>query len=77
VYRFEAYTPKKKRKLGYYALPVLWRDRVIGWASVAVKEGRVEAQLGFVEGSAPRGHAFKRALEEELERMRGFLLVDA
>ena len=31
-YRFEAYTPPPKRKLGYYALPLLWRDRVIGWA---------------------------------------------
>jgi hypothetical protein len=30
VYRFEAYTPVPKRRLGYYALPLLWRDRVIG-----------------------------------------------
>jgi uncharacterized protein YcaQ len=36
VYRFEAYTPAPKRKLGYYALPLLWRDRVIGWANLAV-----------------------------------------
>ena len=34
AYRFEAYTPAPKRKLGYYALPLLWRDRVIGWANV-------------------------------------------
>jgi uncharacterized protein len=31
AYRFEAYTPLRKRKLGYYALPLLWRDRVVGW----------------------------------------------
>jgi uncharacterized protein YcaQ len=36
IYRFEAYTPAPKRKLGYYALPLLWRDRVIGWANLAV-----------------------------------------
>ena len=36
-YRFEAYTPAPKRKLGYYALPLLWRDRVIGWANLSVK----------------------------------------
>ena len=35
AYRFEAYTPVPKRKLGYYALPLLWRDRVIGWANVS------------------------------------------
>ena len=39
AYRFEAYTPVPKRKLGYYALPLLWRDRVIGWANVSVKDG--------------------------------------
>ena len=31
AYRFEAYTPASKRKLGYYALPLLWDDQVIGW----------------------------------------------
>jgi uncharacterized protein YcaQ len=36
VYRFEAYTPAPKRKLGYYALPLLWRERVIGWANLAL-----------------------------------------
>ena len=39
VYRFEAYTPPSKRKLGYYALPLLWRERVIGWGNLAVKGG--------------------------------------
>ena len=29
-----------QRKLGYYALPLLWRDRVIGWANVAISERR-------------------------------------
>ena len=35
-YRFEAYTPAPKRVRGYYALPLLWRDEVIGWGNVAV-----------------------------------------
>ena len=29
-YRFEAYTPAPKRKFGHYALPLLWRDGIIG-----------------------------------------------
>ena len=36
AYRFEAYTPVPKRRWGYYALPLLWRDRVIGWANASV-----------------------------------------
>lgn len=77
VYRFEAYTPAAKRKLGYYALPLLWRDRVIGWGNVARDEGRrtpnLNADIGYVAGKAPRDRAFKRELEAELERMREFL----
>jgi hypothetical protein len=30
-YRLEAYTPVSKRRWGYYALPLLWRDQVVGW----------------------------------------------
>ena len=71
-YRFEAYTPVAKRKLGYYAMPLLWRDRVIGWANVAVKEGTLACDVGYV-GSPPRERAFKRELEEELNRFRRFL----
>lgn len=72
VYRFEAYTPAPKRKLGYYALPLLWRDRVIGWGNLAVKGGKLEAQLGYV-GSRPRDREFRRELDAELDRMRVFL----
>ena len=72
VYRFEAYTPAPKRKLGYYALPLLWRDRVIGWGNLSVKDGELKSELGYV-GSPPRDRAFQRELEAELQRMRDFL----
>jgi len=72
AYRFEAYTPAPKRKLGYYALPLLWNDRVIGWGNVQVVEGRLTPELGYVE-TAPRSRAFRVALEEELHRLGVFL----
>ncbi len=72
-YRFEAYTPAPKRKRGYYALPILWRDRVIGWANVSVENGNLHAELGYVESHGPRDRAFKRELDAELGRMRVFL----
>jgi uncharacterized protein YcaQ len=74
VYRFEAYTPAAKRKLGYYALPLLWRDRVIGWANVSLESGALDAQLGYVASHPPRERAFARELDAELHRMRAFLL---
>lgn len=72
AYRFEAYTPVQKRKLGYYAMPLLWRDRVIGWGNLSVKNGVLNSEFGYVE-SPPRDRAFKRELEAELDRMRVFL----
>lgn len=72
VYRFEAYTPAPKRKFGYYAMPLLWRDQVIGWANLAVKNGALYYELGYTN-SPPRERAFKHELDAELERMRTFL----
>lgn len=74
AYRFEAYTPVPKRKLGYYALPLLWRDRVVGWGNVAIKDGQVHANFGYVDAKPPRDRAFRRELDAELERMRAFLI---
>jgi uncharacterized protein YcaQ len=73
AYRFEAYTPPAKRKLGYYALPLLWRDEVIGWGNVSVKDGALASDFGFVAGRAPRDPAFRRERDAELERVRAFL----
>jgi uncharacterized protein len=72
VYRFEAYTPAVKRKLGYYAMPLLWRDRVIGWGNISVRNAELNADFGYVK-SQPRDRAFKKELEAELDRMRAFL----
>lgn len=68
-YRFEAYTPPGKRKMGYYALPLLWRADVIGWVNVADRN----VIPGFIHGSPPVEPAFQRAFDEEVERLRYFL----
>ncbi|MBC7954450.1 MAG: GNAT family N-acetyltransferase, partial [Cytophagales bacterium] len=72
TYKFEAYTPAPQRKLGYYALPMLWGDRVIGWGNVSVADGRVKHQLGFA-GKAPREARYRDEFAAELERMQVFL----
>jgi uncharacterized protein YcaQ len=76
AYRFEAYTPPAKRKLGYYALPLLWRDDVVGWANLSVQRSSLVSEPGYVAGHAPRHRAFGRELERELARMRLFLRLD-
>lgn len=73
VYRFEAYTPAAKRVRGYYALPLLWGDRVIGWGNLSVKCGQLECEFGYVDSKPPRERNFQRELEAEVERMKYFL----
>jgi uncharacterized protein YcaQ len=74
AYRFEAYTPAPKRQLGYYALPLLWRDEVIGWGNLALtRTGALDARFGYVAGRAPRDAAFRRELDAELARLETFV----
>jgi uncharacterized protein YcaQ len=71
-YRFEAYTPKAKRVRGYYALPLLWGDNIIGWANANVTDGALNVDIGFVE-KRPADKDFRPELEAEIERMQAFL----
>ncbi len=75
AYRFEAYTPPAKRVRGYYALPLLWRDHVLDWANVSIRGCELVVDPGYVAGRAPRGVAYRAALDAEIERMRSFLAL--
>jgi len=75
AYRFEAYTPAPKRVRGYYALPLLWGEHVIGWGNVAVADGRLTPQFGYVSGKPPRDKAYRAALDDELDRLHRFLAL--
>jgi uncharacterized protein len=71
-YRFEAYVPAAKRRLGYYALPLLYGDQVIGWANLHVRDGQLESDFGYA-AHRPGDRVFKRELDAELERIKTFL----
>jgi len=77
TYRFEAYTPASKRVRGYYALPLLWRERVIGWGNLSVENGELKADVGYVDSHPPEDPDFHRELEAELDRIRFFLRLKA
>ena len=68
----EAYVPAHKRRMGHYAMPMLWGDQVLGWANLKVVEGRLQHELGFV-GPRPRDRDFHRAVDEALQHMHEFL----
>ncbi len=71
-YRFEAYTPLPKRKLGYYAMPLLWCDDIVGWVNISNRQETLNVQPGFIKAE-PQDAAFRREYEAEVERFRRFL----
>lgn len=73
AFRFEAYLPVAKRARGYYALPLLWKDDVVGWGNVSVKDDEMQVELGYASGRPPRDRGFRRELDAEIERLRVFL----
>ena len=71
-YKLEAYVPAHKRRMGHYAMPMLWGEQIVGWANLKVVDGRLQHELGFV-APRPRGSAFQLALDEALQQMQEFL----
>ncbi len=72
AYRFEAYVPAHKRLRGYYAMPLLWGDAVIGWVNANVEGKKLNLEFGYVE-KCPREMLFRSELEAEISRFKTFL----
>jgi uncharacterized protein YcaQ len=73
-YRIEIYTPAPQRKYGYYVLPLLHHDRIVGRVCVKAdrQAGVLRANASHHEAHAdPAGTA--AALAEELKLMAGWL----
>jgi uncharacterized protein YcaQ len=77
AYRFEAYTPAAKRVRGYYALPLLWREAIVGWGNLSLAGARLVPAFGYVDGGAPKDRSFRQALDAELARIETFLGLTA
>ena len=71
-YRFEAYVPEGRRKLGYYAMPLSWGDDVIGWVNCSQAGGALDVRAGYVSAH-DRGVRFARQFDEEVARLVAFL----
>jgi hypothetical protein len=71
-YRFEAYVPAPKRKLGYYAMPLLWRDDVIGWVNASNRGGKVTVEPRF-RNAKPKESTFREEFQAEVARLETFL----
>jgi hypothetical protein len=74
-FRIEIYVPKIKRQYGYYVLPILYGDKLIG--RVDPKMDRKKKQLTinaiYAEVGAPITTSSGRAVADVLEDLAGFL----
>jgi uncharacterized protein YcaQ len=75
-HRFEAYVPKEKRVLGYFALPVLVGDAIVG--AIDLKTDRAERKL-LVQKLTWLGRGSRRShrvrVDEALHRFERFQLA--
>jgi hypothetical protein len=50
----------------------LWRERVVGWANVTVRDGRLQPSVGFF-GPRIADPVFAAAMDDEFGRLDAFL----
>lgn len=74
-YTIEIYTPKEKRKYGYYVLPILQGDQLIGRMDSAMDRpnARLVVNQVYAEKSAPKSRTLGRAAERAIESLANFL----
>jgi uncharacterized protein YcaQ len=70
-HRLEIYTPKAKRRWGYFVLPVLDGDRLVARCDLALdrQANRLVVHAVHAEPRVPRGRRLPQAIRRELERL--------
>jgi uncharacterized protein len=68
----EVYKPAPQRQFGYYVLPFLWRDRLVGRADLKSErsEGALVVKALHLEDGVRRSAALDDAFQRALERLR-------
>ena len=74
-FRMEIYVPKAQRRFGYYTMPILNGDRVIGIADPLMDRaaGTLRINAVHVLPDAPRGRATKAAIDHAVDELGAFL----
>ena len=74
-YTIEIYVPPHKRQYGYYVLPILRGDQLIGRIDPKMdrEHGRLHIHAVHAEAGAPRNRSTARAIRDAIEELAQFL----
>lgn len=72
-YRLELYVPKAKRRWGYFALPVLHHDRLIGKVDATADRKRSTLRVDATHQDIPFTGTITAAVDAELEALASWL----
>ena len=74
-FTIEIYVPKHKRKYGYYVLPILHGDRLIGRIDPFMDRaaGRLKVNAVYAEPSAPATRVTAKAVAAAIQDLAAFL----
>jgi uncharacterized protein YcaQ len=76
-YTLEMYKPKEKRRWGYFALPVLHEDRLVGKVDAAANRKTSQLDVEAIHQDVRFTKAMKRAVDDELAALAAWLGLDA
>jgi len=70
----EIYVPKHLRVRGFWAMPILYREQLIGTVDPKVdrERGRLEVITFRLEPGAPRDRSTRRAIEDAVDDLAAF-----
>ncbi|GAA4715334.1 hypothetical protein Prum_004800 [Phytohabitans rumicis] len=72
-YQLEMYKPAAKRRWGYYALPILYGDRLVGKLDAASDRPAGVLRVNAIHQDVPFSKAMSTAIHQEIESLATFL----
>jgi len=76
-YTLEMYKPAAKRRWGFYALPILHGDRLVGKVDAAADRNTGMLRVNAIHEDVPFSRTLTRAVHTELESLASWLGLDS
>ena len=75
-YQLEMYKPAAKRRWGYYALPILYGDRLVGKVDATADRKAGVLRVDAIHEDVPFDEATSAAVRSEIEDLARWLELD-